>query len=315
MKHIKTITTVALLAINFPVNAEIKMLNHIVAEVNASIVTYGDVQRNMKLLRIMGQNPNISDQQLENQVKTKLIERVVLLDAAKRQKFKITPAEIDLEIKRRAQIAHISTAELMQQTRALGWKDDAYRLEVAKDLLIEHMLTNLAESIKITDSDVQAYINKAQKEGTVIPSGNPFTVYKVRRILLNINEKDKAAAVGERMKLIAETIQNGGDFGTLARRYSQEAAAVQNGILEINENSQPEKVEAMLKILKPGETSAPISTTQNWQMIQMLEKRNEIDPIKTQREAIRHILIQKRQQQEQEKLMQQLTKEAVITTY
>ena len=315
MKHIKIITLASLLAIHFQAAAEIRVLNGVATEVNASIITYGDIERTVRLLRSNPASASISNEELAKTAKQQLMERALLVYAAKEQGLKVTSAEIDAELNRRATAAHTTVENLFNQTKKLGWSRDAYRLEVAKDLLVERMIDSMNESVKVSDNDIQAYINQAQKDGQVVPSGNPYTVYNVRRIVLKINENNKAAAVGDRMKLIAKSVQSGSDFGTLAKRYSQEAAAAQNGVVELPENSQPEKVEAMLQLLKVGETSAPIQTTQNWQMLQMLGKRTEIDPTKTQREAIRRLLVRKEQQKQQTQFMQQLMHDAVVNNF
>ena len=311
MKHIKIITLASLLAIHFQAAAEIRVLNGVATEVNASIITYGDIKRTVRLLRSNPASAGIANEELAKTAKQQLMERALLVYAAKQKGLQVTSAEINAELNRRATAAHTTVDNLFNQTKELGWSRDAYRLEVAKDLLVDSM----NESVKVSDNDIQAYINQAQKDGQVVPSGNPYTVYNVRRIVLKINENNKAAAVGDRMKLIAKSVQSGSDFGTLAKRYSQEAAAAQNGVVELPENSQPEKVEAMLQLLKVGETSAPIQTTQNWQMLQMLGKRTEIDPTKTQREAIRRLLVRKEQQKQQTQFMQQLMHDAVVNNF
>lgn len=315
MKHIKIMTTAVLLAYSFQAAAEIKLLNGIAAEVNGSIITYSDIERGVRLLRTKPESQGISNADLSTIVKNQLIERATILDAAKQQNFKVTPAEINAESQRIASLQNTTLEGLNDYYSNLGWGKDEYRREIAKNLLVQKITARTMESVEVSDSDIQNYIDEAKKNGKVIPSGSPFTVYKVQRIVLKIKENHTDSAVGERIKQIARSIENGSDFGTLAKRYSQEAAAAQNGITEISQNTEPPKVDAMLQILQPQQTSAPIQTSQDWQIIKMISKRTEIDPDKTQRQAIYNILKQQKQQEAYTKFWQQLSQDLFVQNY
>ncbi len=117
------------------------------------------------------------------------------------------------------------------------------------------------------------------------------------------------------MKAIAQAMEQGASFESLAKRYSQDSAAGKGGLQEINEGSEPEKVEAMLKLLQAGQTSAPIQNANNWQMLQMVSKRTETDPAKIQHEAIRQALIKQERDKAYAQFIGQLQQNAVLNEY
>lgn len=312
---VKSLAMALMLAMSVPAMAEIKPLNSVAVEINASIITYGDIERAVRAMRANPANKAIPNAQLAEAAKQQLLERALLVDAAKNQGLKASAAEVDTELNRRAQVGKTSVENIYAQAANMGFSRSAYRLEVAKDLLIERMLAGLQENIKIDDGQIQAYINQAQREGQALPTGSPFTVYQVRRILLNVNDKNTSSAVGERMRLIAQAVRQGSNFGELAQRYSQEAAAANGGVLELTEGHEPEKIEAMLQLLQAGQTSAPIQTAKNWQMLQMIGKRTESNPAKMQREAIYRRLAQQEQQKLQAQFLGQLQQNAVVREY
>lgn len=292
----------------------IKPLNSIAAEANGNIITYGDIERAAKVLRQNG-GQNASLEQLLTVAKQNLLERTLMVDAARTQGLQITPAEIDTEITRRANVSKVQPKDIYANAAHLGWSQEQYRLEVAKDLLIERLISGLQESIKITQDDIDKHIAQANKEGKTLPVGEPYPIYTVRRIVVQINKNNTVSSVGKRMALISQSLQQGHDFATLARRYSQEAAAAKGGVVELTDQSEPEKVEVFLHHLQKGQTSIPIQTAHNWQIIQMMDKRTESNPTKIQREAIRRQLLQEEQQKKQKQFMEQLQHDAVMREY
>lgn len=315
MKSMKIITAALLLCGSFQAAAEIKMLNSVAAEVNASVITFGDVERAVALMRLNPDNKSIPNTQLVAVAKRRLIERALMVDAAKSQELKVTPKEIDLEIQRRALVSQQTAEGLYAQAKKLGWGRESYRLEIAKDLLMERVAARVMEDVKVSDSKVRTYIEKAKKEGATLPAGSPYTVYQVKRIFMNINDNNSAHTVGERMRTVAEAVQNGSDFETLAKRYSQDAFAAKGGLQELEEGMEAEKVDAMLQIVPIGQISAPIQTGKSWQMFQLVSKRTENNPTKMQEYAIRRILLQQEQQKAQEQFMGSLQHGAVVQEY
>lgn len=314
---LNTLTAILLcttsLQFTYAANA-IKPLNSIAAEVNGSIITYGDIERTANLMR-QSADKNVSEQQLAQAARQALLERALLADAAKNQGLKVNAAEIDTEIARRAQLAKTTIDNIYADAAHLGWSKSQYRFEVAKDLLLERITASIEDDIKITDHQIDAYIAQAKQDGQVLPTGTPYTVYKVRRIVLNINKNNTASSVGERMRLIAQAIQQGGNISELARRYSQDISANNDGISEITDRTLPSKAEDLLHQLQPNQITIPIQTNTNWQMIQLIEKHTETDPTKMQREAVRIRLLQQAQQQAQQQFIGQLQQNAVVREY
>lgn len=312
---LRILAVALLLATSFQAAAEIKTLNKIAAEVNGNIITYGEIERAARTIAAGSDMKDIAPDQLFLAAKQLLIEHILLVDAATKQGLRVSDAQIDNEIQRRATARKTTPAVLIAEAKKLGYSDKSYRLQVAKELLIEHMQSTIQDAIKVSDSDINTYIDKAHRAGEPLPQGEPYTVYKIRRILLNINENNTIAAVGNRMNQIMAALQKNQNFGDLARRFSQEPAAANGGVLEVTEYSQPKRVENFLSTMHVNETTVPIQTSQNWQIFQLLDKRVETDPEKMQREAIRRLLLQKEQQKANQQFVSELQQNMVIREY
>lgn len=311
----KQYTLAAIIALTFSVQAaaEIKPLNSIAIEANSSIITYSDIQRVIRELKGHASNQGIPDAELVKTAKAALLERALLVDAARQMGLKATPQQIDAELNRRAIESKTTVEGLYKQAAAQGYDHETYRLEVAKNLLIERMFANLTDNITISDARVNQAIAEAKAQNTALPTGEPYTVYTIRRLVLNASGQQNMPAVGERMQQIARAVQAGTSFEAVTRRYSQESEAANGGIHnDITDGTLPAAAEELLHQMKAGQISTPIASGTTWQMFQLLDTRTENDPIKMQRQAVRLALLRAEQQKAQQEFISQLQQNAVI---
>ena len=120
-----------------------------------------------------------------------------------------------------------------------------------------------------------------------------ITQAHVRHILIKPNEVEKVQDVVRRLKQLKIRIENGEDFGELARAHSQDTVSAANGgdLGWVSPGDVVPEFEEVMKSLKVGEVSEPFETQYGWHIVQVLERRkhdNTEDAIRTQaREAIR----------------------------
>lgn len=120
-----------------------------------------------------------------------------------------------------------------------------------------------------------------------------ITQTRARHILIRPNEVEDEKDVVRRLKQLKIRIENGDDFGELARAHSQDTvSAAQGGDLGwVSPGDLVPEFEQAMKALKDGEVSQPFETQYGWHIVQVLEHRkhdNTKDAIRNQaREAIR----------------------------
>jgi peptidyl-prolyl cis-trans isomerase SurA len=93
-------------------------------------------------------------------------------------------------------------------------------------------------------------------------------------------------------KQILERLRAGGDFGSLAKRYSQGPGAEAGGDLGFFNKGELEPVlEAAIEVLKPGDVSPDIETTRGIHIIKLLEfDKAPARPLDEVEETIRDLL-------------------------
>lgn len=313
MMKARTLATLIALSFSFQAAAEIKPLNSIAIEANSSIITYGDIQRVVNELKSRPANKDIDEAQLIQAAKRTLLERALLADAARQMGLKVTDKQIDAELTRRAEAEKTSVDKLYQKAATQGYTRSAYRIEAAKNILIERMFADITDNIKISDAQINKAIEQAQSSGQTLPQGEPYTVYTIRRLILNANNPNNMPAVGERIQQIAHAVQQGTPFENVATRYSQEPQAANGGIHDnITDGILPAAAEELLHQMQAGQISTPVASGSTWQMFQLISSRTESDPTKMQREAIRRTLLREEQQKAQQQFIGQLQQNAII---
>jgi len=114
---------------------------------------------------------------------------------------------------------------------------------------------------------------------------------RVRHILIRTNELVSETEARSRLIGLRERIENGADFGELARLQSQDGSASKGGDLGwVSPGDTVPDFERTMNQLKPRQLSDPVRTEFGWHLIQVLERRNEDMSKERVRLAARHAL-------------------------
>jgi peptidyl-prolyl cis-trans isomerase SurA len=99
---------------------------------------------------------------------------------------------------------------------------------------------------------------------------------KLRHILVKLSEVVSENDAHQRMLMIKERLDHGGDFAELARQYSEDASANSGGDLGwVNPGDTVPQFEQAMNQLAPGEISEPVRTPFGYHIIQVLERRKQ----------------------------------------
>ncbi|OLR26990.1 peptidylprolyl isomerase, partial [Bacillus cereus] len=134
--------------------------------------------------------------------------------------------------------------------------------------------------------------------------------YKPRLKVSHILVKDENTA-----KEIKEKLNNGEDFATLAKQYSEDPGSKEKGgeLPEFGPGEMDSKFEEAAYKLEVGQVSDPVKSSYGYHIIKVTEKK-ELKPFAEEKESIRKELEAKRlkDQQWQQKFIEDLLKKADI---
>jgi foldase protein PrsA len=190
---------------------------------------------------------------------------------------------------------------------------DQFEESLRERLLIDAMKEAVTKDVTVTDDEVKAYYDsnkhdytepEARKTQHILIS--PFAKAAQGGGTITPTEGDWEAAKAEADKVRSE-IQNGADFNSEARKYSDDAATRDAGgeLGYIIRGQMVAQFEDAVFSLKKGELSRPVRTEYGYHLIQVTDIRPEAQiPYDQVKEKIRSSLLTERKDQAWESWLQ-----------
>jgi peptidyl-prolyl cis-trans isomerase SurA len=241
------------------------MIDRIVARVNEDVITLSELQEEgLPLFERL--RANYTGKELEDQVQRaerefldQLVLRRLQLQYAGQIGINASENEINAALKdvlnRNNMTQEALTALLIREGLTLQDYKDRLREQI---ILARLMNQTVRSRVSVDASEVEAYY-KAHQDDFSQPAQA-----RVRHIFFRIDPEaapPQVDAVRERASQVLQEARNGGDFGDLARRYSEDATAANGGDLGVIKRGQalPE-FEEVIFALREGDVSEVVRT-------------------------------------------------------
>jgi peptidyl-prolyl cis-trans isomerase SurA len=136
---------------------------------------------------------------------------------------------------------------------------------------------------------------------------------RVRHILIRINELTSEADANNRLRGLKERIENGTQFGELARLHSDDGSAARGGELGwISPGDTVPDFERAMNLLKVNEVSDPVRSDFGVHLIQVTERRNEDLSAERQRTVARQAIRARKSDEAYQEWVRQLRDRAFV---
>ena len=253
-----------------------EIVDRIVAVVNDEIITYLELQQQLKpyeeKIQTMGYAEDEERQMLykvKNDIIQKLIDEKLADQEIKKNKITVSEAEIDASIERIKASRMWSDEDLRTALKMEGMTLQELRQNL-KDQALRSRLVGLEVSSKIviTKEDVQAYYDDHTEE-----YGGELQ-YHLRNIIIMISleEVDGRAAARTKIDMVMQKLEDGESFETLAQEFSDSSLAQKGGDLgKIQYDDFSPQIKKALDGLVPGDHTAILDTDQGYQIFYIEE--------------------------------------------
>jgi peptidyl-prolyl cis-trans isomerase SurA len=218
--------------------------------------------------------PGAQQAAAESQVFRELIEKVIddelIAQAAEKANVTVTSEEIDNAFRNIAAAEQMSVAEIVRLAReSSGLTEQEYRDEIRRQLLEGKMLQlRVKGRVRITDQDVQAAFDRAQREERkqreyhpawivlrILPGSSPEAVEErwalARDIVARTGKGEDFESLARQFSDDTATKEAGGDLGIRAPQGTQAAATGKRSVMSPD-------LEAALMLLDPDQVAAPM---------------------------------------------------------
>ena len=269
------------------------VLDKVIAIVNEDVITESEVNAEVQRLQMEltakhTQVPPLSV--LKKQVLKHLIDVDIQLQIAKGNHVDVENSEIDDTINKIAEHNRLSLSELREALEKQGMQWDAYRKNIRKEIIINHVQQHaIGKDIHISSQQVEDFLKTALQEE------KQRQTYHLQNIIIPVPEEPSPEQVKQAHAKALEVmtkIQKGADFGQLAISESSGEFALNEGDLgERHLAELPEVFAKEVTKMSVGQVSAPIRTGNGFQLIKLVGIGGDDLHHQVEKTHARHILI------------------------
>ncbi len=237
-----------------------QMVDRIVAVVNGEIITFQDLQRQIRL--ITGQTPDpATAEKLAPQVLDGMIDDIVLRQEAARLQIEVSDSEVENEIRQFKARRRLSDEDFERSLRLQGMTIEQFKERSREDIVKHKMLGYMVRrKVVVTQEEIDAYMEKNRSELT--------TERIVAVQILALVDEDRANT------LFASLRDGEIGFDEAVQRFSIGPKA-DNGVMsDVRWRELAEPWRDGLRDLKVGDTSKPFLVQDKWVILKLLERRD-----------------------------------------
>ena len=290
-----------------------------IASVNGKAISKIQYERRLSVFkkRAARKGQELKDKDLtttENRILEDLIDAEVLYQQSQKEGIKVNDQTIDKQIDRIKKRFPDETA-YKKAIERMYISEKEFRAEIQRGLAIKQLLdTNVREKITATEEESKKYYNDNQ---------NLFKQteeVKISQILIKVPpnaDESKKNQARKKIETIQRKIQQGEDFGTLAKAYSDGLAAKSKGSLGYIERGYMKKpLEDAAFSLNVGEVSGILETQSGYYLIKVTDKKPaRIIPYKEVLPMIEKQLKKEKEKTEIHAYIENLKKSATIKRF
>ncbi len=247
-----------------------------VAVVNGTIITQAEFDRvlgyELRRTAQSGQQiPGAQMAKIENSILDSLIVGELLFQESKKKGIQVKPETVTeqlMTVKQRFP----SEAEFKKALEENNMTESKISADIKRDMAIQQLLDKeVDQKVKITDEESKTFYDK-----NLQLFQQPERV-KASHILIKVDEgasEEKKAEARKKIKEIQQKVQNGEDFATLAKTYSEGPSGPKGGDLgSFGRGQMVKPFEDAAFSLKPNETSDIVETRFGYHLIKVVEKQ------------------------------------------
>jgi peptidyl-prolyl cis-trans isomerase SurA len=218
-----------------------------------------------------GAQRNAAISQLYKTLIEKLVDEELEQRAAIQAKVSVSAKEIDEALARVASQNNITVEKLLLEAQRSGLDPSGYREELRRQLLQTKLINvRLQVRIRVTEDDLRSAYRKL-----VLEEREKLSV-QAAWIFVQLAQGAPPAELRAKRKIAEDVARaaKGGDFGALARQYSEDPRTRDAGGLlgKMQPHEAPPALRRVLGALEVGETSAPVTLPGGYAVLKLVSR-------------------------------------------
>jgi parvulin-like peptidyl-prolyl isomerase len=259
-------------------------------------------------------------EQLKSQAVNYLVQQSEYEQKAKDLDVSVSDDQVDQKLTDlKKQYFNGDEAKYQKQLKAQGLTEDQVRQQLRGQLLQEEIFKKVTADVKVSDADVKKYYDDNKTQYQTGESRD------VRHILIACGSSSSTTsgqkarsctdAKAQADKLYGE-LQNGADFATLAKKYSDDPGSkAMGGKLTIQRGQTVAPFDQTAFLLGKGKISRPVKTQYGYHIIEPISdiRQKKTTPFDQVKEAIRQQLLNQKKNEFMSSWVKDLAKDFKIS--
>lgn len=275
LKNIKFFAAILLLMLSSQVlQAQMKpvIIDRIIAKVDNHFILASDLEGAMAQYQNETQKPRSCD------VLQQLVTSKLLLAKSEIDSVYVEDKAVDGELGGRMDsfIQRFGSEKNLVEAygKSIEQLKSELRSQIKEQMVARKMQGKITENVKITPSEVQVFFNEIPKDSLPLM---PTEVEVGQIVRIAKANKEERSVIRQRLVDIKKRVENGEDFGALAKEFSEDLGSGQNGgnLGFAKRGMMVAEFEAAALKLKPNQLSEIVESEFGFHLIQLLEIRGQ----------------------------------------
>lgn len=241
----------------------------VAAVVNDAPISVVDMVERIKLVAASSNIPMSPQrsQEMAPQILQQLINEKLQLQEAERRGFEVTDADIDRAKNLIEQNSGLPPGGLDQFLAQNGIATETIRNQIRPQIAWQKLLGSMRREIQISDTEIDDNLERIRSN-----QGKPRN--NVQEIFLPVDNPQDETKVYQNAREVIRALEQGANFGGLARQFSASSSAANGGNLGwLYSGEMAGELQQAVNQMQPGDVSDPIRTIRGYYILKLLDRR------------------------------------------
>ncbi len=271
-----------------------RQADFIVAVVNSEPVTNSEVRTRMgRLQRQVARQGGAQPPQelLAREALEQLIQELALVQLARESGIVVDDLAVDQAVQSVARQNEVSADEVYRRLAADGVARDTFRQELRRQLMQQRLREREVDArVRVSEPEIDQFLREQANGAGALP-----TEIQLGHVLVSVPEGASPAQVATaqaRAQAVADKARAGGDFGALAREFSEAPEASAGGLMGLRPADRyPDLFVEATKTLPVGGVAGPVRSGAGFHVLKVVDKTRAGMPTTVTQSHARHILL------------------------
>ena len=241
----------------------------VAAVVNDAPISVVDLIERIKLVAASSNIPMSPQrsQEMAPQILQQLINEKLQLQEAERRGFEVTDAAIERAQNLIEQNSGLPPGGLDQFLAQNGIATETIRNQIRPQIAWQKLLGSMRREIQISDTEIDDNLERIRSN-----QGKPRN--NVQEIFLPVDNPQDETKVYQNAREVIRALEQGANFGGLARQFSASSSAANGGNLGwLYSGEMAGELQQAVNQMQPGDVSDPIRTIRGYYILKLLDRR------------------------------------------